>query len=242
VGETLAGTVGQLGQDAVIHQEAIQRLIQIWQSFSDLTVEFLQQRDCNLIADLELEDRPQKRIEDGLRAQRIVVMIKLTDSEEIGDAPFQCRQLVGAVVGGPSREFAYREVALEIVFVDEAKLVRFAQGDRLRRPVSRVNCPVEAARELGLELSEQLLPSLSQRIVCRKVEVLHVEAAGPIGHLEEMVLGFRESFVERGRDSAQQAILAAVCEGPTGRRRLGIARVTATVEWKNIAADGLGHG
>jgi hypothetical protein len=57
-----------------------------------------------------------------------------------------------------------------------------------------------------------------------------------------MVLGFRESFVESGRDSAQQAILAAVYEGETGRRRLGIARVTATVEWKNIAVDGLGHG
>ncbi len=210
-GDGLAVGGAQAGQDVPAHHLGVEVGIHRLQGLRDVLLDLLEQHQLQLHAALELVAGALQRIADGLRADRVFLVLQLLLAEQHGDALAEERQLALVLLAQPRRQVLQGDALGEIVLLDQAQL--------LRRCGQRLHCAIHLAAHLVVEDIDEmageggldLRPAGLGLAAHLEIEVLHLAVVARLGHPEQLFL----DVVQHPAQGAGQALhgqFAAIVE------------------------------
>jgi hypothetical protein len=197
-----------LGQDATFDQLAVQLVVDPGQLHGGLALELLEQGQGELIRHPQLPQGREHGLEQGPGVERILVLADPREVQQGRHPALQGRELIGAVAGCAGGELVDGEIALEVLGGDEAQLAQVRGVRQTPAPVQGGQAGIELGHIDGAEFLQQGLTPVGKEVRGGEVELLVLQAGGPIRHAKQVVVGLAQVPGEGGGDPMDEAIPA----------------------------------
>jgi hypothetical protein len=192
------------------------------QGVRDMLLDLLEQHQLDLDAALDLVAGALQRVADGMRADRVFLVLQLVAAEQQGNALAEQRQLVLVLLAQAGCQFLQGNTFGKIVLLHQAQLQRRG-GQRLHGGIHfAAHLVVEGIDEMPRKGGLDLRPFLLGLAAHLEVEVLHLAVVARLGHAEQLFLDVAEHLAQRAGEALHRQ-LTAVIEHAAGFRRTRLA-------------------